>query len=129
MWMIIQRAHTLIFVCVCVCRWKQFSVLRIKPQKMFIRVDLGTRSERLMDRVQGQTSPGGAIILSLIVHAHTHAHTHIPSSLLTPPPPHHHQCSLTLLYTHHRQNKSVSDTTGEKKRRRRGAFGSKGEEA
>ncbi len=35
---------------------------------MLIRVDLGTRSMRLMDRVQGQTSPRGAMILSLIVH-------------------------------------------------------------
>lgn len=33
------------------------SVLRIRPQKMLIRVDLGTWSECLMDRVQGQTSP------------------------------------------------------------------------
>lgn len=43
-------------------------VLRIRPQQMLIRVDLGTRSMRLMDRVQGQTSPRGAMILSLIVH-------------------------------------------------------------
>lgn len=53
-------------VCVCV-----FSEWKIRPQKMLIRVDLGTWSCRLMDRVQGQTSPWGAMILSLIVHTHT----------------------------------------------------------
>lgn len=46
------------------------SAWRIRPQKMLIRVDLGTWSRRLMDRVQGQTSPWGAMILSLIVHTH-----------------------------------------------------------
>lgn len=92
--------------CACVyCCW--CSVWRIRPQKMLIRVDLGTWSCRLMDRVQGQTSPWGAMILSLIVH------THLPSPLTLPPSPLTH---TPLLYTHHRQNKSVSDTTGKKRR-------------
>lgn len=56
------------------------SVLRIRPQKMLIRVDLGTWSVLLMDRVQGQTSPRGAMILSLIVHTCT-------LTFLTPSPP------------------------------------------
>lgn len=61
-------------VCACVC-----SVWKIRPQKMLIRVDLGTWSYCLMDRVQGQTSPWGAMILSLIVH------THLPSLLTLHP--------------------------------------------
>lgn len=79
---------------------------------MLIRVDLGTWSCRLMDRVQGQTSPWGAMILSLIVH------THLPSPLtLQPLNTHTHMLTYTpLLYTHHRQNKSVSDTTGKEKK-------------
>lgn len=94
-------------VCVYVC-----SVWKIRPQKMLIRVDLGTWSCRLMDRVQGQTSPWGAMILSLIVH------THLPSPLtLHPLNTHTHMLTYTpLLYTHHRQNKSVSDTTGKEKK-------------
>lgn len=70
---ICRFSHTLY---VCAYMWKKehetevegCGVPRIRPQQMLIRVDLGTRSMRLMDRVQGQTSPRGAMILSLIVH-------------------------------------------------------------
>lgn len=119
-------------VCVWVC---VFSGWKIRPQKMLIRVDLGTWSCCLMDRVQGQTSPWGAMILSLIVHTDTHTHAPpLPCWPYTSTPTHTHSHMLThtpLLYTHHRQNKFVSDTTGGKKedgsRRWREAWGSKGE--
>ena len=39
----------------------------IRPQKMPIRIDLGTSGRCLMDGVQGQTSPWGDMILSFIV--------------------------------------------------------------
>lgn len=59
-----------LYVYMCVWDWESVGggLSRIRPQQMLIRVDLGTRSLRLMDRVQGQTSPQGAMILSLIVH-------------------------------------------------------------
>lgn len=101
-------------VCAHVCDGGGVSAPRIRPQKMLIRVDLGTWSGHLIDRVQGQTSPWGAMILSLIVHTHTSLP---PADPGPPPPPLPSPLTHTpLLYTHHRQNKSVSGRQEKKKR-------------
>lgn len=121
----IQWSRYVQSVCACVC-----SVWKIRPQKMLIRVDLGTWSCCLMDRVQGQTSPWGAMILSLIVH------THLPSPLTLHPlntriRTHKHTCSLTLpCSTRITGRINLFLTIREKEdgsRRQRKAWGSKGE--